>query len=201
MTRNNIISRIAKKGQYVPFPAFKPKKYSDDLFLDLSSLADSSADIVELAAANLTASYELNLLNNGRVYGENSFDSAAVSYTSYGKGLVDSAVLLSDNSTLEDLDSVLVAFLDLNVNLNGVTDVYNRSVLLEAAVADKFKCVHEYFPPKIFRHSYPAQVTVLTWTSMPKRFGAADCPFNVSPFKAALISSAQKNANGFSNAI
>ena len=62
-------------------------------------------------------SNDLNLVNNGRMYRENSLNAAAVSYTSNGKGLLDAAVSLSDNGALENLDSVLLAFLDSYVYL------------------------------------------------------------------------------------
>lgn len=54
---------------------------------------------------------------------EYSLNTAAVSYTSNGESLVDSAVLLSDNGTLEYLNTELLAFLDLNVNLYEVADL------------------------------------------------------------------------------
>lgn len=100
--------------------------------LDLSGLADSLAEIVQLSAANLTASYKLYLLNYRRVYRENSLDAAAVSYTSYGKGLVDTAVLLGNNSTLEDLDPRLVTLSDSYVYLYGITNVNYGCVFLHA---------------------------------------------------------------------
>ena len=106
-------------------------------FLDLSSLTNSVTQIVELSTANLTVSNYLYLLDNGRVQGEYSFDTAAVSYTSYGKGLADTAVLLSDNGALEYLYSALLAFLDQNVYLDGITDTELRNVLLHAVLCNK----------------------------------------------------------------
>ncbi len=103
-----------------------------DLFLNLSSLTNSVSEVVELSSANLTASYNLYLVNNRRVKREYSFDTATVCNTSYSESLVDSAVLLCNYSTLKDLDTALVAFLDLNVNLYGITYVELRNIFLHA---------------------------------------------------------------------
>ena len=107
-------------------------RFSADLFLDLGSLTNSVSEVVELSSADLTVSYDLYLVNDRRVERENSLDTAAVSNTSYGESLADTAVLLGDNCSLEDLDTALVAFLDLNVNLNGITYVELRNIFLHA---------------------------------------------------------------------
>ena len=54
---------------------------------------------------------------------EYSFDTAAVSYSSYCESFAYAAVLLGDNCTLEYLDTELVAFCDAYVYLNCVTYV------------------------------------------------------------------------------
>ena len=110
--------------------------------LDLSSLTNSVTQIVELCSANLTVSYELNLVNCRAVQRENTLDTAAVRYTSNGKGLADATVLLGNDSTLEDLDTALLALLDTNVYLYGITDLDLGSILLHACVADHLKCIH-----------------------------------------------------------
>ena len=103
-----------------------------ELFLNLSSLTNSVSEVIKLSSANLTVSYDLNLVNDRRVKREYSFDTTSVCNTSYSKGLADSAVLLGNYSTLEDLDTALIAFLDLNVNLNGITYVELRNIFLHA---------------------------------------------------------------------
>jgi len=101
-------------------------------FLDLSSLADSLAQIVQLSAADLTGTYYLDLLHYGRMNGEYSLDTAAVCNAANGECLVDAAVLLGDNSTLEDLDPRLVAFSDPYMDLDGVTDAELRCIFFHA---------------------------------------------------------------------
>ena len=119
-----------------------------DLLFDLCSLTNSAAEVIKLAAANLTASNNIDLVNNRRMDRENPFNAAAVSYAPYSKGLIDPSVFLGNNSTLKNLDPVLFAFLDLYVYLNGITNVYDRNVLFKTAVADELECVHKLIPPK-----------------------------------------------------
>ena len=76
-------------------------------------------------------SNDLNLVNNGRMYRENSLNAAAVSYTSNGKGLLDAAVSLSDNGAL------LLAFLDSYVYLYSVAHFKSGNFALHAGFADK----------------------------------------------------------------
>ena len=97
-----------------------------DVLLDLSCLTNSVTQVVELSTANFTASDDLNLVNRRRMYREYSLDTAAVSNSADSECLADAAVLLSDNSTLEYLDSGLVTFNDLNMYLYRVTDIDNR---------------------------------------------------------------------------
>lgn len=73
--------------------------------LGLCSLTDSVSQVVQLSSSNLSKSYYLNLLNNGRMERENSFNSAAVSNSAHGEGLAYTAVLLSNYGAFKDLDS------------------------------------------------------------------------------------------------
>ena len=84
---------------------------------------------------------------------EYTLDTAAVCNTTNGKGLADAAVLLGDYSALEQLDTALVAFLDLYVYLYSITYCKLRYFLLHASVADCLQCIHSMFLLKIFEPS------------------------------------------------
>ena len=72
-----------------------------ELLLDLGALADSVAQVVELCASYLTDSYDLDLIDVGRMYRESLLYADAVGYTSDGEGFGDSAAVLSDDGSLE----------------------------------------------------------------------------------------------------
>ena len=66
------------------------------------------------------------------MYGEYPLYRAAVCNSADSECLAYAAVLLCDYSSLKDLDSVLVAFLNSNMHPYGVTDVELRHVFLQA---------------------------------------------------------------------
>ena len=84
---------------------------SDEL-LDLRLLADAIAQIVELRSANLAAAHSVDGDDRGRMHGKNLLTANAVGDAAHGDGLVDAAVLLGDDGTLERLVALAVAFLD-----------------------------------------------------------------------------------------
>ena len=73
--------------------------------------------------------------------GEHLLHADAVGDAADGEGLVDAAVLLGDDGTLKDLDTLAVAFLDLQVHTDGVADGDGRSFLLGHILLDK--ALHE----------------------------------------------------------
>ena len=94
-----------------------------DLLLDLGTLTDSVAQIVELCTANDTLTDNVNLYNVGRVDGEGLLHAAAEADAANREGLGNSAAMLCNDGTLKHLDSLLVALFDAVVHLHGVTDV------------------------------------------------------------------------------
>jgi len=100
-------------------------------FLDLCALTNTVAEVVQLSASDLTVTDNFYLVYVRAVKREGLFYADTVGNTSYGKGFGNAAAALSDNGTFVNLNTFAVAFLDSVVNLNGVTDLKNRSVLLE----------------------------------------------------------------------
>ena len=114
-------------------------------FLNLGSLTNALAQVVQLGAANLTVTDDLDLLDGRSVDGEHLLDADAVGQTTNGEGLLDTAVLLGDNGTLEDLDTLTVTFLNLQVDLDGVTDGDGRNVSLLLLLNKSLHEIHNNF--------------------------------------------------------
>ena len=89
--------------------------WKSDEFLNLCSLTYAITYVVELSTANLTTAGNVNLYNVGRVKRERLFNADTVSDLSDGKGFSDATVLLSDNKTVEKLNSFSAAFFDFVV--------------------------------------------------------------------------------------
>ena len=84
----------------------------------------------------------LELCNVRGMYREGLLNADTVRDTSDGNGLVDAAMLHSDNGTLEDLNSFAVTFLDLSVYLDGIADLELRQVGLDLLVCENLNSVH-----------------------------------------------------------
>src|SRR5690606_23118585 len=74
------------------------------------------AQVVEVGAANVAAAHDLELLDLRGVHGVDALDTHAVADLANGEGLAETAALAPDHHTLEDLDALLLAFLDAIVD-------------------------------------------------------------------------------------
>ena len=92
--------------------------------LDLCRFTDSAAEIIELCSADNASADDLDLVNCRAVNREDTLNTDTVCNSANGKGLADAAVLLCNNGTLKNLDTILVCgFIDADVDLDGITDI------------------------------------------------------------------------------
>ena len=120
-----------------------------DLFLNLRSLTNSAAQVVQLCTSNLTVTDGLNVYYVGGVDGESLFNTAAVRNSSYSESSGNACTVLSDNSALEKLDSLSGTLFDLVVYTYSVTNVYGRKLLLQLLVSKSLDNVHDGPPYNI----------------------------------------------------
>ena len=130
--------QATKKG------AFKPPFLNNSLdkLFDLGTLADSAAQIVELGAANLTASDGLDGDDRRRMDGENFLASDTVGNAANGDSLGDPAVLLGDDSAVESLVALTVAFLNAYGDTDSVAHVHLRQLGLHVLLGKCFYQIH-----------------------------------------------------------
>ena len=74
--------------------------------------------------------------------GEHLLHADAVGNAANGKGLCDAAVLLCNDGALEGLNTLTLAFLDTNINADGIADVELGLLSLDAAFRNDLQCVH-----------------------------------------------------------
>jgi len=79
------------------------------------------------------------------VEGEHLLHTDAVGDTTDGEGLLDAAVLLGDDGALEDLDTLAVAFLDLQVDPDGVTHGDHGGLGLQVLLSKRLHQIHNIF--------------------------------------------------------
>src|SRR5690606_34723123 len=112
-----------------------------DELLHARLLADAIAEVVELRAAHVAAASDLDVLHAGAVHGEDPLDALAGDDAPNGDRLAEAAALVGDHGAREDLDALLVAFLDEVVDVDGVAHVQHRQVLFAAL---RFQCLDQF---------------------------------------------------------
>src|SRR5207237_3172007 len=90
------------------------------LFFDARGFAAEIPEIVELCATDPAMAFDLDLIDRRRVKGEHSFDPDSAGDLANGEHLARTAAFARDDQSLEDLDALFVAFLDLDVDLDRV---------------------------------------------------------------------------------
>ena len=114
------------------------------LLADLGGLADAVTQIVQLGAAHETVTHGLDGLDRGRMYGEHLLHAHTVGDTADGDGLLDAAMLLGNNSTLENLNTLAGAFLDLHMHADGIAHLHLRH-FLQLLFVQCFDEIHGFF--------------------------------------------------------
>lgn len=90
-------------------------------FLDLGCLTSQTAQVVELAAAHIAPTLDLDLLDDWAIDWERTFHADAEAHLADGESRLDTGRVLGDHNTCEDLDTGPVSFNDPNVHFDAVT--------------------------------------------------------------------------------
>src|SRR5215213_11143465 len=85
------------------------------LFLNSCSFPAELAKVVKFRTPHLTSAHNIDVIDNGRVQRENSLDADAETDLPHRDRFARPAMFASYNYTLEDLQTLLIAFLDADV--------------------------------------------------------------------------------------
>jgi hypothetical protein len=88
-------------------------------FAQASGFATQSAEIVELCAANVCGAEYVDFIDDLGVERENTLDALAEAHLADGEGWLR-ATAFGDDGAFEGLGALFVAFLDADVNADGV---------------------------------------------------------------------------------
>ena len=94
---------------------------------DAGALADTVAQVVQLGAADVTASGDLDLLDLRRMQRERALDAYSKGVLADGEGLARPVALALDHDTLEDLGAAASALDHLEVDTQAVASVELRN--------------------------------------------------------------------------
>lgn len=116
-----------------------------------NSFAGSLSEEVELCSSGLSASNRLYIDDVGRVKREDAFDTFAAYHPAYGEHFIDPTSLAGDYRAVKNLDTFLLAFFDLVVDVNDIADFEIRHVFFQALAFDGVKQFgfHEYSPIRL----------------------------------------------------
>ena len=113
---------------------------------DLCLLAHAVTQVVQLCSANLTLADSGNRDDGGRVHREDLLTADTVGDTADGDGLVDAAMLLSNDGAFESLVTLTAAFLNTNENTDGIAHVHLGQFFLHVLLAENFNKIHDMIP-------------------------------------------------------
>src|SRR5690349_2898054 len=116
------------------------------LFLDLRSLTAQCTHVVKLGAADVTLGNDLDLFDDRGVYREGTLHADAEGHLTDGEGLADALALAAQDKALEYLDTGVLAFDDVHVNLEGVTCAERGNIGAQRGCIYGIENMHECTP-------------------------------------------------------
>src|SRR5690606_29126270 len=100
------------------------------VFLDARLAALEATQVVQLAGADRAAALHLDRVDRGAVALEHALHAVAVRDLAHGERGVQAGVLLGDDHAFVGLDALAVAFLDLDVDDDGIAGAEHRQLAL-----------------------------------------------------------------------
>lgn len=99
-------------------------------FFNTSSLTAKITQVIKLRTTDAAATNDVDVIDDRRVKRENAFDADAEADLADGHRFTNTAMFAGDHDAFKNLNTFLVAFLDADVNLDGVARLERRNVFL-----------------------------------------------------------------------
>ncbi len=113
-------------------------------FFNPGSLTTQFADVIQLRPADSSGADDFDLVDDLGVQGENALHTMPKGNLADGEGGSDAAVFEANTNALEHLDAFLIAFLDFDVNFDGVTRIELRDVRSQLLLFNCIDDVHNF---------------------------------------------------------
>jgi hypothetical protein len=113
-------------------------RVSGTFFLDTGSFTNAFAQVKDACTTHFTTTVYFDFLNVGAVQRENALNTHTVRNFAYGKGFCYTGIAALEYIALEELDTLLVAFLDFVVHGYAVSGFEIGKILLKVFGADGF---------------------------------------------------------------
>lgn len=118
---------------------------------DTGCFAAKVAKIIKLSTANLTATNNVDVIDDRCVQREDTFDAYAEADLSHGYRLADAAMFASNANALERLQAFLCAFFDPDVNAKRIARLKCGNVLFKLSLFDYIQSIHFIVRPEVNR--------------------------------------------------
>jgi len=109
----------------------------DNALFETSGFALEPTQVVELGAAHFAGADHIDVIDDGSVHGEDTFDASAEADLADGDGFAHTNVLARDDGAFKRLQTFLVAFFDADVDADGIAGTELRMSGLAAVLADE----------------------------------------------------------------
>src|SRR5580698_7309355 len=109
----------------VAFPSFRARAMSCpacglSAFLEASGFSLQSTQVIELGAADLASAHHVDFIDDGGAQRKNALNAVAEADLADRYGLAHACILAGEHCAFKNLNALFFAFLDLDVNLDGV---------------------------------------------------------------------------------
>src|SRR5512138_1991453 len=145
------------------------------LLVEAGRLALQLAQVEEAGAADLAVAEHLDLVDARAVHREHALDADAVAHLPHGEHRAAGRALpVRHHDALEDLDALLVAFLDLRVDADRVARPHLREVLPSVLRLDVGNRLAQHVRALLYSSSSPASMSRRSFSerwSLAKRSG------------------------------
>ena len=111
-------------------------------FFDAGRFAAKFADVIKLRAPHSSGADYFNFVDHFRMKRKDALHTVSERNLANGEGRAGATVLLGDTNTFKYLDAFFVAFLDFDVDLDGVSRLEAREIRSYLLTLNPVYCVH-----------------------------------------------------------
>src|SRR5436305_6717749 len=110
---------------------------------DACGFTTESAQVVKLCSSDATSFHQINVIDDRRVQGKDSFHADAETCLSHGDGFARAAMFASDHDAFESLQSLFgLRFFNSHVNTDRIAWLKLRNVLPQLTLFNLVQSIH-----------------------------------------------------------
>ncbi len=100
-------------------------------FFEAGGFAFEGTEVIEFRAADAARANDIDVIDGAAMKWEDALDALAEANFSNGDGVAEAGVIACNEGAFENLDAFLIAFLDLDVDLQSIARTEDRNIRSE----------------------------------------------------------------------